>query len=380
MNKVLEISKGRAAVTLKSMPKAGPGFVVVKQHLAPNCIENRIFDSGFFEFHESSDPSSYSEDNAHAMTDWCSHAGHEGVGEIVEIGPEVNGWVVGDRVVIFQGWPCGECWVCQNKLSPTHCMHLRVPADIEAFNNSTSGGNGFCEYRLAPATMLEKIPDDLSYRHAASANCLIGCTFSPVRDLDIGSEHVCLVGGVGFVGLATIINLKHRGAKVIVLGRDPMRMRAAMDLFDADAVVNPEDDDWLEQVKALTPSGQGIDFAFECSGYPYYQQRCLDSLRHYGHLVLLGYAAHEGHGLRWPLNTESGLSWGHKVISSHFDVNVCHRGEILQTLRDPWIQEQVDKLVTHTFPMSEAQQAFELLHHRKDQSDFIGKIHFLPGQ
>ena len=96
--------------------------------------------------------------------------------------------------------------------------------------------------------------------------------------------------------------------------------------------------------------------------------------------MLLGYAAHEGEGLRWPLNTESGLSWGHKVISSHFDVNVCHRGEILQTLRDPWIQEQVDKLVTHTFPMSEAQQAFELLQHRKDQSDFIGKIHFLPGQ
>ena len=113
MNKVLEISKGRAAVTLKSMPKAGPGFVVVKQHLAPNCIENRIFDSGFFEFHESSDPSCYSEDNAHAIAGWCSHAGHEGVGEIVEIGPEVNGWAVGDRVVIFQGWPCGECWVCQ---------------------------------------------------------------------------------------------------------------------------------------------------------------------------------------------------------------------------------------------------------------------------
>ena len=65
MNHVLEITKGRATVVEKPMPKAADGFVVVKQHIAPNCIEHRIYKSGFYEFHEGK----------------C-HAGHEGVGEV----------------------------------------------------------------------------------------------------------------------------------------------------------------------------------------------------------------------------------------------------------------------------------------------------------
>jgi NADPH:quinone reductase-like Zn-dependent oxidoreductase len=96
--------------------------------------------------------------------------------------------------------------------------------------------------------------------------------------------------------------------------------------------------------------------------------------------VLLGYAADEGPELKWELNTESGLCWGHKHVSGHFDVNINHRDDILRTLCDPWIQAQVDELITHTFPMSEAADAFELLNNRAANPNFIGKVHFLPGQ
>ena len=123
-----------------------------------------------------------------------------------------------------------------------------------------------------------------------------------------------------------------------------------------------------------------MDFAFECSGYPYYQQKCLDALRHYGHLILLGYAAHEGPELKWDLNTESGLCWGHKHITAHFDVNFNHRDDILRTLCDPWMQEQVDKLITHTFPMSQAAEAFDMLINRTAADEFVGKVHFIPGE
>ena len=140
-----------------------------------------------------------------------------------------------------------------------------------------------------------------------------------------------MVAGVGFIGHATIVNLKYRGTKVIVLGRTRQRMEMATRL-GADLIVDPEANDWMDQVRAFTPDGRGPDFAFECSGYPYYQQRCLDALRHYGTLVLLGYAAHEGDSLRWPLHTESGLSWGHKTITAHFDVNFNHRQDLLEVL------------------------------------------------
>jgi len=355
MNRVLHIAKNETRIIETPIPKPAENFVLVRQVYAPNCIEHRVYKTGFYEWHESP-----------------THCGHEGVGEIWDIGPGVEGFEKGDRVIIFQGWPCGDCYVCDRGLSPTHCADLKGPKDIEARNKSQSGGAGFSEYRLAPVDMVSKLPDDLDFKYAAAGNCLIGCTYSAMRDHHIGPDHYCLIGGVGFVGHATLVNLKHRGAKTIVLGRHEGRMQTAKEL-GADIVVNPEDPDWQEQIRDFTPRGQGVDFAFECSGFPYYQQKCLDMLRPYGTLVLLGYAADQGKELTWALNTEYGLCWHHKTITAHFDVNSGHRQDILHTLRDPWIQKMVDRLVTHIMPMSKASEAFELLNQKK-----AGKIYFDP--
>ncbi|WP_109355578.1 zinc-binding dehydrogenase [Sphingorhabdus sp. EL138] len=356
-NRVLKIDKGFAQVVEAPMPTPMNDFIVVKQHYAPNCIEHRVYQTGYFEFHESP-----------------VHCGHEGVGEVWDVGPMAKGFEKGDRVIVFQGWPCGHCHVCEGGLSPTHCVDLKYPKHVEAANKSASGGNGFCEYRLVPAAMLHKIPDDLSFKHAAAGNCLIGCTYSAMRDHHIGPEHVCLIGGVGFVGHATLVNLKHRGATIIALGRHEGRMKTATEL-GVDHIVNPEANDWLDQIKDFTPNGRGVDYAFECSGYPYYQQKCLEAVKHYGTLILLGYAANEGSDLKWALNTEYGLCWGHKTITSHFDVNSNHRTDLIQTLRDPWIQKMVDQLVTHDLPMSRAPEAFELLNQKE-----AGKVYFRPGE
>lgn len=344
------------------MPVPREGFVLVRQEIAPNCIENRAYKMDFIEWFESP-----------------TTLGHEGCGEIVSVGPGVTDWSVGQRVVIFQGWACGKCWVCERGLGATHCINVKSQAQIEEANGAASGGGGFNEYRLVPVNMMTEIPDDLSYKYASAANCLIGCTYSPIRDHHVTNEHYCVIGGVGFIGLATLVNLKFRGAKVICIGRDKKRMEAARSL-GADFIINSEDDDWLDQVKACTPDERGADFAFECSGYPYYQQKCLEAIRNYGTLILLGYAAHEGPELKWQLNTEYGLCWEHKTITAHFDVSFNHRRDILETLRDPWIQEQLDKLITHTFPMSRAAEAFELLNNRNETDEFVGKVHLIPGK
>ncbi|MEH6549392.1 MAG: zinc-binding dehydrogenase [Pseudomonadales bacterium] len=363
LNRILEIKQGRTRILERPVAEPATGFVLVRQTIAPNCIEHRIFETGFYEFHEGP----------------C-HAGHEGVGVIDAVGDGVTRWKVGQRVVVFQGWACGECYVCENGLGSTHCINLKLPTDVEEYNSSQSGGNGFCQYRLVPQNMLELIPEELDDKYASAANCLIGCTYSGIRDLNIGPEDVCLVGGVGFIGLATIVNLKYRGAKVIVLGRDKKRMKAAFDIAEADHYVNPEDHDWMEQVKAFTPQGRGVDFSFDCCGYPYYQQKCLDVTRHYGTLMILGYAAHEGEALRWDMHTESALCWGHKKVTAHFDVNFNHRKDILNVLCDPWIQSKLDKLITHQFPMSQADEAFKMLINRKEGDEFIGKVQFIPGK
>ena len=354
-NRVLKIEKGLAEVVELPMPEPAEGFVMVRQRYAPNCIEHRVYKTGYYEWHESP-----------------VHCGHEGTGTIHAVGPGVTDFEEGDRVLIYQGWACGRCFVCDNGLGATHCMNLKAPKEVEEFNQSASGGAGFSEYRLVPANMLSKIPSSLDFKYAAAGNCLIGCTFSAMHDHQIGPEHVCLLGGVGFIGHATLANLKYRGARVIVLGRHGPRMQKAREM-GADLVVNPEDSDWMEQIRDHTPDGRGVDFAFECSGYPYYQQKCLDSLRHYGTLVLLGYAANEGPDLKWALNTEYGLCWGHKTITSHFDVNFNHRDALVKTLEDPWIQNMVDRLVSHVLPMSRAAEGFELLNDKA-----ADKVYFEP--
>jgi D-arabinose 1-dehydrogenase-like Zn-dependent alcohol dehydrogenase len=362
MNKTLKITKGHCEVIETPMPRPKEGFVLVKQAIAPNCIENRAYKMDFIEWFETS-----------------TTLGHEGVGEIVEVGLNAGSWKAGQRVVIFQGWACGTCWVCERGLGATHCINIKGMSQIEEHNDTQSGGGGFNEYRLVPANMMSEIPAGMSYKHASAANCLIGCTYSPMRDYNITNEHYCVIGGVGFVGLATLVNLKYRGAKVICIGRDKKRMQAAKDM-GADYIINSDDEDWLEQVKAITPDGRGADFSFECSGYPYYQQKCLEAIRHYGTMVCLGYAAHEGPELKWELNTEFGLCWGHKTVTAAFDVNFNHRRDILEMLKEPWVQEQVDKLITHSFPMSRAAEAFELLNNRNATDEFVGKVHLIPGE
>lgn len=106
----------------------------------------------------------------------------------------------------------------------------------------------------------------------------------------------------------------------------------------------------MDQVRDRTPNRRGVDFSFECSRFPYYQQKCLDAL-----------------------NTEYGLCWGHNTITAHFDVNFNHRTALIETLTDPWIKGMVDLLVTHDLPMSQASEAFELLNQK-----VAGKVYFRP--
>ena len=73
-NLVLRIEKGKAEVVELPMPVPAEGFVLVRQEIAPICIEHRVYETGFYEWHEGPE-----------------HCGHEGVGEIVEVGPVVLG-------------------------------------------------------------------------------------------------------------------------------------------------------------------------------------------------------------------------------------------------------------------------------------------------
>ena len=358
---------GRTALVEKPYPTIIPGFVVVETAIAPVCNEARIYRDHQFEWHDSPE-----------------HLGHEGVGTIVETAAGSR-FAVGDRVIVFQGNSCQQCFVCTEGLSPTHCLGIPYEGfddgmaprtltagllGIERVNQSGSGGFAMARYRIAPEHMLMALPDKLSFEHAAAGNCTLGCTYTAAEETGISAGDVVLVGGIGFIGLGAIANALHRNATVVVLGRHPYRMDLCRQL-GVHAVIDPDDPDWLTQLHALTGDRQGADVALECSGAPYYLDRCLAGLRRYGTLFSLG---HNG-SQTYSLSILNDLMDRHITWLGGHDVRVRDRSGLLRMLGDADVQRSIDILTTHRFPMSQASEAFEV-----GLSKECGKIYLLPGE
>ena len=366
-NTVLTIPEPRtAALATKPYPVAGPGFVIVEVAVAPVCNEGRIYRDHQFEWHDSPE-----------------HLGHEGVGTIVETQPGSR-FNVGDRVIIYQGNSCQQCFVCTEGLSPTHCLGIpyesydegMAPQDIpaglmgiEKVNGSASGGFGMVRYRLVPEHMIQPIPDHLSFHHAAAANCLLGCTYTAAEEAGVAEGDVVLIGAIGFIGLGAVVNALYRGAMVVVLGRHPYRMELCRRL-GVQHIIDPDDADWLEQVHALTGGRQGADVAFECAGVPYYLDRCMAGLRRYGTMYSLG---HDEGSVLYSLSILNDLIERHITWTGGHDVRHRDRDGLLRMLCDPRVQGWIDTIVTHTFGMSRASEAFEIALAKE-----CGKIYLLP--
>jgi len=367
-NTVLSIPQpGTTRLVEKPFPRCGPGFVVVETAIAPVCNEARIYRDHQFEWH-----------------DGPEHLGHEGVGTVVEVAAGSR-FAPGDRVIVFQGNCCQECFVCTRGLSPTHCLGIpyeghdegMAPQDvtagllgIERVNDSESGGFAMARYRLAPEHMVVRLPDDLSFQHAAAGNCALGCTFTAAEEVGLKAGDLVLVAGIGFIGLGAVANALYRGATVVALGRNDYRMDLCREM-GVHAVVDPGDPGWLGQVHAMAGGRQGVDVAFECSGVPYYLDRCLAGLRRYGKLFSLG---HDG-SQRYSLSVLDDLVDRHVTWMGGHDVRIRDREALLAMLGDPDTQRRIDVLTTHTFPMSRAAEAFEVALSKR-----CGKVHLLPGE
>ena len=186
----------------------------------------------------------------------------------------------------------------------------------------------------------------------------------------IAAGDVVIVGGVGFIGLGAIVNALYRNATVLVLGRNEARMEICRDL-GVHAVIDPDARDWLDQVHAFTGDRRGADLAFECSGAPYYLDRCFAGVRRYGTVVSLGHNGSQQYSLSI-LNDlmDRVITWtgGH-------DVRFRDRERLMRMLGDPETQRRIDRLVTHSYPMSQAQEAFEV-----GLAQECGKIYLRPAE
>ena len=102
---------------------------------------------------------------------------------------------------------------------------------------------------------------------------------------------------------------------------------------------------------------------------PYYLDRCMAGLRRYGTLFSLGFTGSQGYSV----SILNDLMDRHINWTGGHDVRFRDRDGLLRMLCDPEVQSAIDLIVTHTFPMSRASEAFEVALTKE-----CGKIYLLP--
>lgn len=205
--------------------------------------------------------------------------GHEFSGEIVEVGPGVKFFKVGDRVTSETTfYVCGECDYCKSN-DYNLCNHRK--------GLGTQQDGGFTNYLIAREESVHLLPEQVDYRSAAMTEPL-ACTHHAVAKTKVNEGDLAVVIGPGPIGLLTAQVAKSRGAKVLITGltNDQVRLNKAKDL-GIDYVINSQKEDLKQVVDELT-DGYGADIVYECSGAVPAARQGLDLLRKKGQYSQVG--------------------------------------------------------------------------------------------
>lgn len=257
----------------------GPGQVKVKIHVAGVCHSDL---SGM---------------NGTLPVPFPMVLGHEGAGEIVEVGPGADSVQVGDHVIVAWNPACGDCRACLRG-QPHLCTTIFYNI-VGATNFSLGGtpifgfaGNGtFADEVVLPQQGVVKIPDDVPYEVAALIGCGVttgvGAALNTAK-VEPGSNVV--VYGAGGVGIACIQGCKIAGAaEIVAVDTVESKLKDAL-RFGATRGVKPDE---VDKVNMEINAGDGFDYAFECIGLGKTIRAAFDAVHRGGTAVIVGAGRNE---------------------------------------------------------------------------------------
>jgi threonine dehydrogenase-like Zn-dependent dehydrogenase len=205
--------------------------------------------------------------------------GHEFMGEVVEVGPEVRNLQRGDRVVVPFPIACGRCNMCEKELfslcensNPNAWMAEKLwgysPCGIFGYSHMTGGyPGGQAEYARVPFADVGplKVPDTLSDEQVLFLSDILPTGYMAAEQADIEPGDVVAVWGCGPVGQFAIASAYMLGAeRVIAIDRFPYRLRMARERARAETL-NYEEVDVYESLREMT-GGRGPDACIDAVG------------------------------------------------------------------------------------------------------------------
>ena len=203
--------------------------------------------------------------------------GHEFVGTVAELGPEVDTLRVGQRVMAYFYLACGHCDYCRLAHEPL-CRNLRGNVGVV-----TNGG--YAEYAVLPAFNLLPVPDGLTPVGATAVIDAIATPLHVSRRAGIGPlDRVLVIGAAGGVGIHMVQMARLFGATVIAVDIGVAKLAATREA-GATAAIDFTAPDARETLRAAAPSG--VTAAIDLVGKAETLAFALDALDRRGRLVML---------------------------------------------------------------------------------------------
>lgn len=273
-------------------------------------------------------------------------AGHEPCGQIVECGPGMRRFKVGDRVVLYHISGCGLCNDCRRG----YMISCTSPTYRRAYGWQRDGG--MAPYILAEEKDLVLLPDELTYTDGAQVACGFGTVYEGLEKIGVSGNDAVLVTGLGPVGLATLMLCKALGAnKLIGIDIVPERLELAKRLGLADEVLLSGPDN-VKQVLALT-GGRGCERAIDCSANDKARLTCIQAARKWGKICFIG----EGGSCAFQPSPD--IIHDQKTIYGSWVTSIWRMEELVERLVRWGIHPE--ELVTHRFPLAQAGEAYALM-------------------
>jgi L-iditol 2-dehydrogenase len=240
---IRKVARGIGNIEIQeiSEPRVTPGAVLIEVDSAGICgTDLHIFLDEF-------------------ATDPPVTIGHEFAGTIVEVGNDVEGWKLGDKVTSeTYFYTCGQCGYCRRG-KRNLCARRR--------SIGSRADGAFARFINTPASNLHRVPDELDLESAALTEPLACTVYGVLETAGVRAGDIVAITGPGPIGLLALQLSKIAGANVVMIGttQDKARLRLAEDL-GADAAIDVQSVENIASTVCDRFDTEGADVVIECSG------------------------------------------------------------------------------------------------------------------
>ncbi len=301
--------------------------------------------------------------------------GHEGGGIVESVGEGVTSVKVGDHVIPLYTPECGECKFCKSGKTNL-CQKIRstqgkglMPDGTTRFSKDGQpiyhymGTSTFSEYTVLPEISIAKVDPAAPLEEV----CLLGCGVTTgigavMNTAKVKEGESVAIFGLGGIGLSAVIGARlAKAGRIIAIDINESKFELARKLGATDCI-NPNDYDKPIQEMIVELTDGGVDFSFECIGNVKVMRAALECChKGWGESVIIGVAGAGQEISTRPFQLVTGRVWRGSAFGG-----VRGRSELPSYVQRYMQGEfRLDDFITHTMPLEQINDAFDLMHEGK---------------